>query len=483
MEPCYSVVALVQIMTRVPFVPRVYQRYIEDHMLDTPRAGVWAGMGLGKTVSTLTGLDKLQISGHVTKPALVVAPLRVAQNTWPDEAAKWEHLSGMEVQPIVGSSVERATALRNKNAAVFTINYENLPWLVNFLSERPWPFGPIIADESTKLKGFRLRQGTVRARALARIAHSQCDRWVNLTGTPSPNGLQDLWGQTWFLDAGQRLGRTFDAFRQRWFQKSFDGFKIEPLPFAQEQIEDKLRDICLSLNAADYFDIAEPIVNMIYVDLPPKARALYQDMERRMFMELEGHEVEAFNAAARTMKCLQIANGAAYVDPEVVDDSSPKARAWKEIHDVKIQALEDVIEEAAGMPVLVAYHFRSDLDRLLRAFPGARTLDKNPTTLRDWNAGKIQILLAHPVSAGHGLNLQDGGNILAFFGHNWNLEEYLQIIERIGPTRQAQSGHNRPVFIHHIVARDTIEEDVMKRMESKREVQDILLEALKRRRK
>lgn len=459
-------------MTRVPFIPREYQMPIVEHTLGVKRCGTWAGMGMGKTVATLTALDTLFLSGEETKPALVVAPLRVALNTWPDEAAKWQHLSELEVCPLIGVEQNRRSMLKFRNANVFTINYENIPWLIETLDGK-WPFGMVIADESTKLKGFRLRQGTKRAQALAKVAHTHASRWVNLTGTPAPNGLADLWGQSWFIDAGVRLGRTFDAFSQRWFQRSFDGYGMDPLPHAQKEIEEKLRDVCLSLNAADYFPLEEPIITPVYVDLPPKARELYTEMEKRMFMEIDGHDVEAFNAAAKTMKCLQLANGAAYVDEH--------AETWKEVHDAKIQALEDIVEEAAGMPVLVAYHFRSDLDRLRKAFPKARVLDKQPQTIRDWNNGHIPVLLAHPASAGHGLNLQDGGNILCFFGHNWNLEEYQQIIERIGPVRQMQAGHKRPVFIYHIIARDTVDEAVMQRRESKRAVQDLLLEAMKRR--
>ncbi len=458
-------------MTRQAFTPRPYQHAIVSHALDRARCGVWAGMGLGKTVATLTALDSLFLSGEETRPALVVAPLRVAQSTWPDEAAKWDHLREIEIQPIVGSADDRKLALR-RSASVYTINYENLPWLTEYL-DGAWPFGTVVADESTRLKGFRLKQGTQRAKAIARVAHTRCSRWVNLTGTPAPNGLIDLWGQSWFIDAGQRLGRTFTAFAQRWFHKDYTGFGLSPHPFAREEIEAKLRDVCLSLKAENYFDLQEPITNTIFVELPRKSRDLYRQMEREFFMEIEDHAVEAFNAAAKSMKLLQLANGAVYVD----EDSG----VFKEVHDAKIQALESVVEEAAGNPVLVAYHFRSDLDRLRHAFPCARTLDNDPQTIRDWNAGKIPVLFAHPASAGHGLNLQDGGNILAFFGHWWDLEQYQQIIERIGPTRQAQAGHDRPVFIHHIVARDTLDEIVMARRESKREIQDLLMEAMKRR--
>lgn len=450
------------------FTPRPYQSTIVDHTLDLARAGVWAGMGLGKTVSTLTSVDTMQIAGLLTQPVLVIAPLRVAQSTWPDEVRKWAHLSGLEVQPIVGTAAARKAALRNRHAGVFTINYENLPWLIETL-DGTWPFGLVVADEATKLKGFRLRQGGKRARALGRVAHIT-PRWVNLTGTPAPNGLVDLWGQTWFLDAGERLGRTFSAFTDRWFRPDHSGYGIVPLPTAQTQIEDRLRDICLSLKAEDYFDISEPIVNKIRVELPAAARALYQGMEKEMFAQIDGHEVEAVHAAAKTQKCLQLANGAAYIDD---------AGAWREVHSAKVQALESVIEEAGGMPVLVAYNFKSDLERLRKAFPRGRQLDADPQTIRDWNAGKIPVLFAHPASAGHGLNLQDGGNILAFFSVNWNLEEHQQIIERIGPTRQAQAGHDRPVFIHYILAGDTVDELVMRRLETKAQIQDLLLEAMK----
>jgi SNF2 family DNA or RNA helicase len=308
---------------------------------------------------------------------------------------------------------------------------------------------------------------------LARVAHTRVKRFVELTGTPAPNGLADLWGQVWFLDQGERLGRTYTAFRERWFDTGYDGYGMVPKSFAMDQIQERLRDLCLTIDAKDHFDLRQPIVTDIKIDLPPAARKIYDDMEKRMFAEIESHGVEAFNAAARTGKCLQIASGAAYINE--------KASEWKVVHDAKIEALGEVVEEAAGMPVLVAYHFRSDLARIRAAFPMARELDKNPQTLADWNAGRIPMLLAHPASAGHGLNLQDGGNILVYFAVNWNLEEHQQILERIGPMRQLQSGHNRNVFVYRILARDTVDEMVLERLETKRDVQDILLDAMKRR--
>ena len=455
-------------MTR-DYTPRPYQTLIVEHIHTVERCAIWAGMGLGKTISTYTALDGLFLAGE-DHPVLVLAPLRVARTTWPEEARKWAHLSNISVMPVVGTEMERRSALRY-DASVYTTNFENLEWLVEYYGER-WPFRTVVCDEATKLKSFRLRQGGKRAASLAKVAHPKVKRFIELTGTPSPNGLQDLWGQMWFLDGGVRLGRTFDSFKQRWFQKSHDGYGITALPFAQEQIQDKLRDICLTIDAADWFDLEAPIVNNIFVDLPPKARQLYRDMEREMFMELAGYEVEAFNAAARTIKCLQIANGAAYIDD---------SQNWKGVHDEKILALEDVVTEANGAPVLVAYHFKSDLARLRKAFPLGRQLDADPDTIQQWNEGRIPVLFAHPASAGHGLNLQDGGNILVYFGHWWNLEERMQILERIGPTRQMQAGYKRPVFVHNIIARDTVDEQVIERVETKREVQDILLGAMRRR--
>lgn len=456
-----------------PFVPRQLQREIIEHALEVPRAGVWAGCGTGKTSAALSVVDIANLAGAVTQPTLVLGPLRVARDGWTDEAAKWDHTSSMGVVPMLGDKAARRAALARVlrgNDAVATVNYENIPWLMETLDGH-WPFGMVIADESTKLKGFRLRGGGERAKMLGKVAHL-APRWINLTGTPSPNGLTDLWGQTWFLDKGQRLGRTYDAFKQRWFTKGYDGFSIDPLPYAQEQIEEALRDICLTIHARDYFDIREPIVNVIPVDLPPKARALYRDMEKKMWAEIAGKEVEAVNAAAKTGKCLQLAGGAIYTDDQ---------RSWSEIHHAKVDALESIVEEAAGAPVLIAYNFRHELERLQRAFPHG--LDLSTTEgLRKAKAGKGRAWFAHPASLGHGVDgLQEHCNIIVFFGSDWNLETHDQILERIGPTRQAQAGLNREVFVHYILAADTVDEIVYDRRSNKRSVQDALLDAMKKR--
>lgn len=447
------------------FTPHDYQRPAMQWLYTKPRCALWMPMGGGKTVTTLTSLENLSVVEDVY-PVLVLAPLRVAKTTWPDEIAKWEHLKHLRVSAIVGSAKERQKAL-DTPADIYTMNYDNLVWLSEATGTN-WPFKTVIADEFTRLKSFRLRQGSKRAAALARVAHTKVERFVGLTGTPNPNGLQDLWGQTWFLDGGERLGRTYSAFTDRWFAKGWDGFSLQPLPNAQQEIENRLRDVCLTVEG---LPVDEPVRNFIRVDLPKKARALYNDMEKHMFADLGEDGIEAANAAARTMKCLQLANGAAYVD-----DSG----TWEEVHDAKLDALDSVIEEANGAPVLVAYHFKSDLARLQRRYPKGRVLDAKSDVIRDWNAGRVPLLFAHPASAGHGLNLAEGGNILAFFSLNWNLEEHLQIIERIGPMRQAQAGLKRPVFVHYLMARDTVDSMILERLQTKKTVQEILLEALKR---
>ena len=464
------------------FKPHAYQGLIIDHALDTPRNNTWAGMGMGKTVSMLTALSVTQMCE--TGPALVLAPKRVALHTWPAEQRKWDHLACLgDVVPILGTAGERKAALK-RDASVFTINYDNLPWLAEqFAGKSPWPFSCVIADESTRLKSFRLRNGSRRAKAIAPFAHTQTRRWVNLTGTPAPNGLLDVWGQNWFVDGGSRLGRTFDAFKARWFtvvseNKALSGggtFSvpvIKAAPWAQDDIGRALRDVTLTVDPKDYFDLREPIVREIEVELTPKARGLYRRMERDFFAEIDGHEVEAVHAASRSMKCLQIAGGAAYVDDE---------GTWSEIHDAKLEALESIVEEAAGMPVLVAYHWKPSLARILKAFKSARHLDDNPKTIDDWNAGKIPILAAHPMSAGHGLSLQDGGNIIVYFDPWWDLEGHDQILERIGPVRQLQSGYDRPVWVYYILAHGTLDREVRLRHQTKRSVMSILMEAQKRR--
>lgn len=451
------------------FAPRPYQRLIIDHILSRTRAMVWSGMGTGKTVSTLTALRYIR-DFFTSRPALVVAPLRVAQSTWPDEIAKWDHLHDLRVSVIVGTAKQRAAALEAK-ADVYCTNYEQLPWLVEALKGE-WPFGVVVCDEATRLKGFRLRSGTKRAKALATVAFKS-PHFIELTGTPTANGLIDLWGQAWFIDKGATLGHTMAAYEQAFFYPVKTGgeaymVKYVPQDGADEKIKRKLQPMTIVVKAEDWFDIAQPIVNDIVVTLPTSAREIYNKMEREFYVCLEdGEELEAVNALAKMGKCLQIASGAVYNE-----DNS----AYAPIHEAKIDALRSVVEEACGAPILVAYQFRHEAQRIMRAFPQAKLLDRDPATIRRWNAGEIPMLLAHPASCGHGLNLQDGGNILVFFGCGYNYEQYAQMCERIGPTRQAQAGHPRPVFIHRIVAEKTLDYAVLQALQGKKDVLDFILD-------
>lgn len=453
-----------------------YQRQFVDFALDTPRCNLFAGMGMGKTVSSLTLVNRLHLLGDISRPALVLAPLRVARGTWPNEAAEWSHLSGVSVSPIVGSVDERKAAMR-RDAQVYTLNYENIPWMLETLGKKPWPFDMVIADESTKLKSFKLGgKGGVRARALGKVAQ-RTKRWVNLSGTPTPKGLIDLWGQQWFIDFGKSLGMTLTSFKERWFSMSHDEASGHPRglkPFAHSfgEITALMRQYCLTLDPHDWFDIGQPIVSPVWVELPPRVRRSYDDMERALYADLAGAQVEVFNSAAKRIKLHQIVNGFAYVDDQ---------KTWNVMHDEKLKALEDVIEEAAGAPVMVAYWYKPDLAMLKRAFPSAREL-RTTQDENDWNAGKIDMLLIHPQSAGHGLNLQHGGNILAFYSQTDNLEAYLQVIERIGPMRQKQSGYDRPVFIYPILARDTVDEDIEASNTRKSDVMGAFMDRMKRRR-
>lgn len=470
---------------RAEFNPRNFQKRGIEYLMDHPRCNIFAGMGMGKTSMVLNAIDAHILAGE-SQPTLIVAPLRVARDVWKNEADKWEHLKKLEVMPIVGTEAQRRIAIK-RDAPIYTANYEVLPWLAAEYGDS-WPFGRIVADESTKLKNHRAhyrisktgdrilhQSGTLRARALGKIAHTKTRSWWNLTGTPAPNGLLDLWGQCWFIDGGERLGRSFQAFENRWFKKDIYRHTTTPLPHAEKQIREAIADVSLTLRPEDYFDLPELVINTIPVDLPQKARAQYSAMEKKMYIEIEAGGVEAYNAAAKTAKCHQMANGAIYFD------SSGGSREWEVLHDAKLEALSDVVEEANGTPVLVVYKFKSDLARLKAAFPKGREFDKKPSTLEAFKSGQTPILFLHPDSAGHGVDgLQYATNILCFFSLDWNLETRAQVIERIGPVRQKQAGFDRPVFIHQIVARDTVDDmAILPAIETKRRIQDCLLNALK----
>ena len=454
------------------FHPRPYQAKIIDFILTHRRGAVYAGMGMGKTSSTLCALERLKKEEPDAFPALILAPLRVAVSTWPQEIIKWN--MSLSCICISGTPKRRAKLLSEK-ADIYTANYEQIPWLVDYLGDN-WPFKTVIADESTRLKSFRLGGSkSSRARALAAPAWSKVQRFIELTGTPASNGLIDLWGQLWFIDKGAALGRSFREFTARYFDAyqvgmSAYALKYEPREGADKAIQERIAPVSISLSASDWFDIDEPIISPVYVGMPDETEKLYKTLKSDLLVSIdETAEVSAVNAAALSAKCLQCASGAVY-------DDEGECRI---LHEEKLLALDSIIEEAAGEPVLVAYHWRFSAERILKRFKSAVMLDKDPETIAGWNRGEIPILVTNPASAGHGLNLQDGGHILVIFDEWWDLEQYLQVIERIGPTRQMQAGHPRPVYVYHIMARGTLDPVVLTRLQTKCRVQDALLEYLK----
>lgn len=466
-----------KLVLRPPQIPMV--EWLRTHK----RCALWAGMGIGKSSATLWVLDTLRLLGELgDDPVLVVGPMRVARDTWPDEVMKWAQFQDTKIVALSGSPETRLAKLKQR-ADIFTISYELLPWLVEHFLER-WPFKTVVADESDRLKGFREKKGGTdttskkagsagkRAFQIARVAHNLTTRWIELTGTPSPNGLKDLWGQMWYIDRGARLGRTHGAFMRRWFQKAWDGYGVVPLPHAEKEIHELLSDICLTVDPKDYFDLHEPIVTPIYVKLPKPAMAIYKELEKEMYSKLlDGTEVEVFNAAALTNKCLQLANGAVYTD-------YPK---WSQVHDAKLEALESVQNEAGGMPLLVSYSFKSDVARIQKAF-GRVALLATAEGMKQFKAGNARIGLAHEQSLGHGVDgLQYVTNKMVRFGHSWNMGARLQFLERIGPMRQFQAGFDRPMWAWDIIAKDTVDEDVIAAHTAKITVQDALLNAMKQR--
>lgn len=461
--------------------PRDYQRAMIDFALKHPRCNLYAGVGVGKTSVTLAVIDTLLLCGYVNR-VLILAPKRVAVSTWPAEIQQWSSFRHLRYALAVGGKAQRAAAVAS-GAEIVIVNYDVLDAMVTEFGEH-WPFDMVVSDELTKLKSLRVSvrksktgkefivgQGGKRSRMLAKVAHSKIKRWLGLTGSPAPNGVQDVWATTWFVDAGQRLGRSFSAFTDRWFRQipKGDRIEIEPRPGAQEEIQGRIKDCCMTVEAVDYFDLPPLVETTMLLEMPPKAMALYKEFEREMFMELDGVEIEAFNAAAMTMKCRQFAAGALYTENG----------QWEEVHDIKIEALRDVIEESNGASILVAYQFKSDAARILKAFPKAKQIDDDPQTIIDFNAGRIPLLLGHPASMGHGLSMQHSCWTLVDFNTGFNLEEDEQVLGRICPTRQAQSGYNRTVYRIRLVAKGTIEEYVVKRVKSKDSIQQMLREAMK----
>lgn len=445
------------------YTPRDYQTLATTFILQNQRCALWAKPGLGKTSVIYSVLDLLKLLGSGFFPVLVIAPKKVCELVWPAEQSKWREFRNLKVVTILGTVGDREDALLTK-ADIYVINYDNIQWLVERLGDR-WPFKIVVADESTRLKNFRTKQGGKRSHALSTIAQ-QTGRWIELTGTPSPNGLKDLWGQIWFLDFGVRLGRSYKAFMDRWFHVDPYTRIVSPRGNAEKEIHDAVADITLALRPEDWFDIHDPVETTVECELPPESMAIYKVMERDYFAELGEVGIFAPNAAALSMKLLQMASGMVYNAEHVA----------LPMHDAKIEALRSIVEESAGEPIIVVYHFQFEVPKLKKAFPEARQF-KTKKDEDDWNAGKIPMLLVHPQSGGHGTNLQDGGRTMVFLTHNWDLELRLQVIERIGPVRQLQSGHQRAVMIYNIVARHTMDLEVIRRLQGKATVQEALMAA------
>lgn len=446
------------------YTPHEYGPLATGFILKNPYCALWAKPGMGKTPLVYAALDILKMAGSNYFPALVLAPLNVCKLVWPVQAKKFRQFHGLKVVLLTGTKAQRERALQERGD-VYVINYELVPWLVSRLGPK-WPFKILIPDEATQLKNYRLKGGGTRSSALAMMV-DRFMRVIELSGTPSPNGLKDLWGQLYFLDKGQRLCHSYTAFLERWFTEDRYTGEIVPKPNAETEIYAAIADITLALRPEDWFDIDEPIFMEKHVELSPEVLKLYEKMETEFYLELdEDCEIDALNAMALSTKLLQIASGTVY------DNEGSTVP----IHEAKIDALRSVMAESGGEPVITVYQYRSQIKALQEAFPGTRVFD-GKATQDEWNAGRIQHMLIHPKSAGHGVDLQDGGRTMVFFTGTWNLEHRLQVIERIGPMRQIQSGHPRAVMVYDLIANDTIDIDVLARMQGKLTIQEALMAA------
>lgn len=442
------------------YEPHNYQQFASDFILEHPISCLMLDMGLGKTVITLTALWQLALDSFDVSRILVIAPKRVAEDTWPKELSKWEHLSGLDVTLVMGTQTEREAALRQQTF-LYIINRENVSWLV---ANHPWNFDMVVIDE---LSSFKSNQAQ-RFKAMKKV-RPLVSRIVGLTGTPAPNSLLDLWPEMYLMDMGQRLGRFIGGFRDRFFTPDKRNREIiysyKPREGAEEAIYGLISDICISMKAVDYLDMPELIMNRVEVSMDSRERKIYDDFQRDMVVSLQGEELDAVNAAALSGKLTQMANGAVYGENRKV----------LHIHDRKLDALEDLMEAANGKPLLVAYWYEHDLQRIKARFKNARCIDTTQD-IDDWNAGKIPLALIHPASAGHGLNLQEGGCTIVWFGLTWSLELYQQLNARLW-----RQGQKHTVVIHHIVTKGTHDEDVLRALDNKDTRQSALIDAVRAR--
>ena len=450
------------------FIPHKYQLTAINHVINVPKCGLFLDMGLGKTVSTLTAIKELKYNRFQVNKVLIIAPKKVAEGTWSKEKDKWNHTKDFRVSLVLGSQQKRIKAL-SVNADLYIINRENIPWLVDYL-RNDWYFDTVVIDESSSFKNSRSKRFKALKMVLPKI-----NRLIELTGTPSPNGVEDLWAQIYLLDQGIRLEKYITHFRAKYMEPNkrnrsqiFD-YKIKDGVY--DSIINKISDICISMKSEDYLELPDLFYNEIPVILNDKARRDYDKMERDFVLELEGaeDEITAVNAAALSNKLLQISNGAVY-------DSSG---IYTEVHDAKIEAFLELVERLQGKSLLVFYNFQHDRDRIKRALEKSDLVVKELKTTQDeddWNAGKIDILLTHPASAAYGLNLQEGGNHVCWFGLSWNLEHYQQANKRLH-----RQGQKEKVIIHHLVTQGTRDEDVMRALDNKAGVQEEIMQSLKAR--
>lgn len=442
------------------YSPHNYQTYATDFIVGHPEAAVFLDMGLGKSVITLTALLDLCLDRFEIAKVLVIAPLRVARDTWTAELQKWDHLKCFTYATVIGSVSEREAALRKK-AHIYLINRENVSWLIEE-SGFPFDFDMIVIDELSSFKSYQAK----RFRSLLRVRPT-VKRIVGLTGTPAGNGLTDLWAEFRILDLGKRLGRFITHYRNRYFlpdkRNGMTVYSYKPLPGAEDAIYRQISDITVSMKAVDHLDMPECIFNDVTVSLSEEERQKYDTLRNNLILSLGEDEIDASNAASLSNKLSQMANGAVYGEDKTVH----------RIHDRKLDALEDLIEAANGKPVLVAYWYRHDLERIRTRFC-VREI-RTSADISDWNAGKIPIAVIHPASAGHGLNLQAGGSTLIWFGLTWSLELYLQTNARLW--RQGQTA--KTVVIHRIVAEGTVDELMLKALDRKERSQNSLIDAVR----
>ena len=448
------------------FVPYPYQQYCIDRIVNDPAVGLFLDMGLGKTAITLSAIRELRYNRWAVSKPLIIAPKKVAEATWTTEAAKWDHLKMMRVVPVLGSTQKRLRALATP-ADVYVVNRENVVWLVEHF-KNAWPFDMVILDESSSFKNGQSK----RFKAM-RLVRSRIRRIVELTGTPSSNGLEDLWAQLYLLDEGARLGRTISAYRQMYFvpdkRNRTTIFSYAPMDGSFDRIKQAISDICISMKAADYLTLPDVPENDIPVALDTAAAKAYHQLETDLLLQVDEDTITAGSAGVLTGKLLQLCNGAIY------NESHQPVR----VHDCKIDAFMELIEQLNGQHALVFYNFQHDRDRLVAALTATKLRVRVYSQAKDetdWNNGEIDVLLAHPASCGYGLNLQRGGHHAIWFGLTWSLEQYEQANKRLH-----RQGQEHPVVIHHLIVRGGMDEDVIATLQYKGDMQDALMTALKAR--